>query len=220
MEIFPEVVAFDYCISLGHSCDVANSLIDACIRDASYPFDWCFTKVSKIKEFFENDFTNFFERSNLIMSSGYVGHPASDKGGGIIYVHDGKFKELMRNDTFFEEQKNKYNRRVKRLYEKLNNDNNILFIHILHPDAGTTDIFNLIETVSNKNFKSNIKFLILSSKKDYTNLSNENVKFIRIQKTENIWEIVDILKKVKVVRHYRHRSHKISAWKGSKKYNF
>lgn len=196
-----------------HSCDVANSLIDACIRDASYPFDWCFTKVSKIKEFFENDFTNFFERSNLIMRSGYVGHPAGDKGGGIIYVHDGKFKELMRNDTFFEEQKNKYNRRVKRLYEKLNNDNNILFIHILAEDTTNEEIFELVDTINKKNFKCNLKFIILTTKDIPNNIIYNNIKFIQINSHDTIWPITNVLKNIKVVRHYRHRSSKISALK-------
>jgi hypothetical protein len=220
MEIFPEVVAFDYCISLGYKCDIANALIDVCIRDASYPFDWCFTKISKINKCFETDFVDFFDRKNFVMESGYTGHPASDKDNGITYVHDGKFKDLMRNDEFYKKQKNKYDRRVKRLYENLNNDNNILFIHIPAENTTNDEIFKLVDTINNKNFKANIKFIILTTNNIPNDKIYENIKFIQLDSHYTIWTITNVLKNIKVVRHYRHRSSKISALKGGKKYEF
>lgn len=154
------------------------------------------------------------------MESGYTGHPASDKDNGITYVHDGKFKDLMRNNEFYKKQKDKYDRRVKRLYEKLNSDDNILFIHIPTEDTTNEEIFELVYTINKKNFKCNLKFIILTTKDIPNNIIYKNIKFIQIDSHDTIWLITNVLKNIKVVRHYRHRSSKISAWKVSKKIRF
>ena len=125
---------YDFAISLGYNCEIANSLISCNARNMSYPFDWIFSKMWKINELFRNRFLNFFAR-NMLIESRYTGNPARDKDAGVTYVHDGKCSYLQNDDNFYNVQKAKYDRRVSRLLNILDKDVKILFIRLCNEDT-------------------------------------------------------------------------------------
>lgn len=220
--IYPNIV-FDHCISLGYYCDVANALMYLNYRDASYPFDWCFTKISKIKECFNNKFENFFNKENLIRST-QQGNPSMDKDGSITYVHDGSYRKLMQDENFFNKQKNKYIRRINRLYDKLNSKKNILFIlvcnHYNHNKDNIDEINELINCINEKKFNCNLKFLIITNndnKKVINHYSNskKNLKMISLENIYNKWNIRDVISKVNA-KTYKQVSR--DTWNSKEKY--
>lgn len=125
---------YDYVISLGFNCDIANGLIEGEIRDKSYPFDWNYTKMNKINNTIKEKFTNFFNIQNLA-SSNYAGRPAMDKDQGIIYVHNGSYRDLIKNTEYYNIRKENYNRRIDRLLKLLENENKILFVRLVQEDT-------------------------------------------------------------------------------------
>ena len=70
---------FDVVIPLGFNCTPTNSIRDAKLRSASYPFDWNYTSMEKIIECFTNDFKTFFLKKNLFRAKWYTGKPAYEK---------------------------------------------------------------------------------------------------------------------------------------------
>lgn len=159
---------FDIIIPIGYNCTIANVLNDVSLRGHSYPFDWVFVKMYKVTEYFKTDFKDFFLREKLVQSD-YSGSPASEKSGiisrkerDIIYVHDGHYQSLKTDDDFYTMQKNKYNRRVERLYNNLNSNKKILFA-VLDQSMGVGDVNNFLIEIKKKNFTAECKLLIFTS---------------------------------------------------------
>jgi hypothetical protein len=157
---------YDYAISLGYNCDIANSLISCGGRDASYPFDWNFTKMWKINELFKNRFSDFFIKEKLVEAR-YTGNPAKEKNNGITYVHDGRYEYLKNDDSFYNMQKEKYDRRIDRLLNLLNKDTQLLFIRLANEDT-CEEHLEFIKIMSEYYPNCRYKLLIL-------NMSKENI---------------------------------------------
>ena len=109
---------YDKIISIGSDCSVAGSLRNLKYKDATYPFDWCVSKISFILDCFDSDFLcyeNIFNKiSNLKESgNGYIQY--NDK---IFFHHEVKYKNL--NDKLLLFYKNKYNKRIDRFRKFIN----------------------------------------------------------------------------------------------------
>lgn len=177
---------YDYVISLGYNCDVANGLMHGELRDKSYPFDWNFTKMSKINTTIRENFINFFKRENLARSK-YNGRPAMDKDGGVIYVHNGSYEDLIKNEEYYNIRNENYMRRIERFLELLNSDKKILFVRLIEDDTHEEhlEFINIIkEMYQNCNFKL---ILLLQDEKtqffQYKNIYFENMKYVSGMKT-------------------------------------
>jgi hypothetical protein len=123
---------FDHIVSLGYNCEIANSILALSMRDAAYPFDWNFSKMWKINETMRLRFSNFFLKENLTIAR-YTKNPAMEKDEGFTYVHNGAYDSLQ-NIIEYEKEKEKYDRRILRLIELLDNGKPVLFVRLVYED--------------------------------------------------------------------------------------
>lgn len=70
---------FDYLISLGHRCCVAQG--EGYQRKSSFPFDWQITKINLLPHLFETEFKNFYPDSGVHFAHEY--HKEDEDGKPI-----------------------------------------------------------------------------------------------------------------------------------------
>ena len=185
---------FENVIPLGYNCEPTNSIRDAKLRSASFPFDWNYTSMEKIIECFTNDFKTFFLKKNMLRAKWYTGKPAYEKGinshygdprgeekAKIIYVHDGSYKE-----NIFLKHKEKYNRRIERLFNVMNSGKRILFVRYENSYNDYQQLINIIELkdiIKSKFPKCQFKIYIFTDaiNKRLIGLKNEYYQFIKIE---------------------------------------
>lgn len=118
---------FDLVVSMGEDCACAMYLRKSSLRDASYPFDWlCHATFERRIECLKNHFDGFLEKENMrrldkpttglrdLENDSY-----EDVNTGFYFYHD--FKENVPFDIVFSGVKNKYERRIERLYKNIEN---------------------------------------------------------------------------------------------------
>jgi len=120
-------------IPLGFNCSV--TVILEKIHNSTYersPFEWNSSKsIDKIVELFSNNFDNFINED--IIPSNYFDSPVAYRNEyyDIIFNHDQTFDSEKK--LYYFDKKNiieKYNRRIKRIYEKINEADTILFLRV------------------------------------------------------------------------------------------
>lgn len=125
---------YDLIFSIGGSCCSASQLKARNKRYSSLPFDWLFHKDSstlyKLAECFSDDFKNFFLFDNLKeLSVNERGngdkYQYKDLYTGYCFIHDfGNFSK----EKSYEYNKEKYIRRLKRLYDQIKKSKNVLIL--------------------------------------------------------------------------------------------
>ncbi len=163
-------------ISLGYNCEVANGILEAQLRDAAYPFDWTFSKMWKINETMKTKFSNFFLQENLIISK-YKKNPAKEKDDGFTYVHDGEYKTLSKDITEYTKVKEKYNRRIFRLLNLLDNGIPILFVRAIYDDTIEQHL-DFVNIVSNFYPNSNFKLLVLCPYTNVMSIEHNKIDYV------------------------------------------
>lgn len=124
-------------ISLGQACSCATTLIQCNLRRAAYPFDWLYgSDLNGRVNFVVNDFENFLEKEDL-KHTGDRESPMPCKifkntRSNIVFNHD--FPLSMTLDESFPSVKEKYNRRINRLYANIKQTEKVLFVYIEVPD--------------------------------------------------------------------------------------
>lgn len=183
---------YDLVIPLGEYCATAIALAETGIKERSYPFDWSagvkwdicgkcgfLGKIKLICDDFKDafrseDFTEFWTAQSKHRS-------LLNKHTGLQYLHD--FPWDMPVSEYFPEFKEKYDRRVKRLYENIEQANSVLFVFVTRNNARLSldDINEGFRLLSEKFPNKNISILLLMS-------SNELPldKFVPIDLSENI----------------------------------
>lgn len=174
---------YDLIISLGSGCHMADTLKRLGITEKTYPFDWSdcdgdaserlLKKCNLIKNHFKNalDKKDFVEYHTLEPKTRGVKNIKT----GIHYIHDFPWEKSVKD--FFPEFLKKFERRIKRLYEDINNANNILFVYydisaVMPLKAAKDAIKILKESFPNKK----IQLLILLPL-----ISNPNMKYHKIK---------------------------------------
>jgi len=131
-------------ISLGSNCSPAIYLRDHHIREYAHPFDWAVTPFQAVLDHFENDFDSFLKQENLIFLPAVERKlimpgldPMYTKIDMVTPVICKKHKTLFPHDFTINGQadlldvQQKYQKRISRLYEFLNDTSN-QFIFISH----------------------------------------------------------------------------------------
>ncbi|MBR2137323.1 MAG: hypothetical protein IJ852_05140 [Alphaproteobacteria bacterium] len=128
---------YDLIIPLGEFCATAIALRDAGIRQASYPFDWSagveWDKcgncgfLGKIKMIC-NDFKDALNLEDFREEWGEnrAHRRVINKKTGLQYVHDFEWEKSVVEQ--FPAFKEKYERRIKRLYDDIHSNKKILFV--------------------------------------------------------------------------------------------
>ncbi len=164
---------YDAIISLGQYCVTSTALSRCHLRKESLPFDWSAgilpeagrlgleVKVKLIANDFQ-DFFNFedFENRGNNQENDVQNLWIVNKRTGLQYKHD--FSSVSSFESQFETVKEKYMRRVKRLYEKIEKARCPLFLFIAR-DEGLTDglLFKQKEILKGKYPKKDITFLYI-----------------------------------------------------------
>jgi hypothetical protein len=169
-------------ISLGYHCQVAINLRDSEITPMAYPFSWIQVyDVPTIKLLLYNEFKNLFtDKSKFIINDSASSESDKNyihKDLNVYVPHD--FEPDMSN---FEDVIEKYDRRMKRLYDDCEKPNSIIFIRWLAPKEVITnelknDYSHLVEYMKVKFDNPNIKLLIIT--KNHFEQFNRNVLLVK-----------------------------------------
>lgn len=132
---------YDLIVSLGEACSCSETLRLCNLQDFSYPFDWVYGSnlVDRVK-ILTSRFENFLRKDDLIYS--HVVNSIScdayhNNFNDITFNHD--FPVGVSLDESFPEVKAKYERRINRLFEKIEQAQSVLFVHM--ELSGTTNKF-------------------------------------------------------------------------------
>ena len=119
---------FDLVISLGENCGGALHMRRSGLRQASYPLDWLAgSTFEKRVQLLLNRFSGFLEPENLRISGNNDFHAyVDDAETGFSFVHD--FEQGVPLEKALPPVKEKYNRRIARLYRDVAEKQNVLFI--------------------------------------------------------------------------------------------
>ena len=125
---------YDFIFSLGASCAVSQSLRDAGLQFASFPFDWIGSPGLMAEvEMVESGFANWFEREDLKLwdvrhEEGAVQRVYKNMRTGFGFPHE--FTNAFGLDAGYEKTREKYDRRIERFFKTLRASKNALGIYL------------------------------------------------------------------------------------------
>lgn len=188
---------YDAVISLGGSCAAALNMRKRELLTYAYPFDYCFCVDAKyqfeiLSELFKTDFKKWLKKENIV--------PLSEKEKGISdlyqykdkytefrYIHD--FKLPIEENGVYEEFYNKYTRRLKRMYQKIEASKKILFVSDNVRELSIDDIKKLKDTLNEK-WKNKIfdfSVIIFNIGEDKTEI-DEGIKIVKLKRRKNNYD--------------------------------
>lgn len=177
-------------VSLGSTCSIAYNLRELNLRDNAYPFDWIrILNLNNVSNLLENNFDGFLDVNNYnfikysedFMINDNYGTYIYDNGYCKFYHEFDKPLEECDIDSFID----KYKRRINRLYDLLNSDEEIIFIREELRSVNINKINNFIETIRNINENINFKLIIISN--DDVDYNIDNVIFYYSNEKFDTW---------------------------------
>lgn len=168
---------YDVIIPLGELCATAVALRDSGLRQNSYPFDWSggvkYDKcgncgfIGKIKMIC-NDFKDAFNLEDLeeFWSENKGHRGVINKRTGLQYLHDFNWEQSV--EAQYPEYIQKYQRRIKRLYDDINTNKTILFIFATRGEhkLSLAELNNGLNLLNNKFPQKDINFLLIQDSTD------------------------------------------------------
>ncbi len=130
---------YDIIIPIGSVCKTSQNLRKLKLQTESLPFDWVLTlDINQIKNMLQSRFSDFLEEENME----YKGKESEqtdvyiDTKTQIGFWHDFPHNVALRKS--FDGIKQKYNRRINRLYQELDKAQDILFFRVctIRPASG------------------------------------------------------------------------------------
>lgn len=128
---------YDLILGTGAACSCTECLRMHKLQDFSYPFDWlCGSNFagkikiisSKFKDFLNKEDLIFSHTENSILCDAY-----RNNRNNLVFNHD--FPKDIPLDISYDEVRVKYDRRINRLLDKINNSKNVLFVYIETPNT-------------------------------------------------------------------------------------
>lgn len=152
-------------VSLGENCNVAMALSKHGLRKQALPFDWNITPFHSLYHVFSNDFSDFLLPEDLFLNDD--SHTVINRHSDIAFAHDFPTYDVGSQDEqdlaiptpgvikpdFLDALPNiqkKYERRIKRLYNILNGDSEILFIRHNHNHVSKSEVIKFCELIQLK----------------------------------------------------------------------
>lgn len=163
---------YDCIFSLGVICYCAELLTKARLRTFSAPFDWlCGASLEKRIDFLCNDFQDFLNIEDL-EKTGERDHPENcdiyiNKKNQIEFNHD--FPKRVALEDSFPKVKAQYDKKIKRLKEKIKASKNTLIVYMDHDEncmSTNQAIISYIDRINNKFNKTTIDFLYIKHNKE------------------------------------------------------
>ena len=124
---------YDFVASLGYDCHCATMLRKCGLRSCSSPLDWLTAAPLEMRlKLVETRFAGFLEKDNMRKLEKEPDAPGKgndhyeDTATGLRFFHD--FRETLPFDEAYSQVKAKYDRRIARLYDNVNNAKRTLFV--------------------------------------------------------------------------------------------
>lgn len=132
---------YDLVVSLGEACGCSETLRICNLQAFSYPFDWMYGSnlIDRVK-ILTSGFKNFLRKEDLVFAHDVRSISCDayhNNYNDITFNHD--FPMNIPLDRSFPEVKVKYDRRINRLFDKIEQSKKVLFVHMEVP--GTTKKF-------------------------------------------------------------------------------
>lgn len=133
---------YDFIFSIGEACSCTQVLRHLGLQNASYPFDWllgntfvgrCKILTEEFKDFIEKEDLQFSHEARSLKCNAYY-----NKANDIIFMHD--FLKSLDFEDAYPLVKEKYDRRIKRLLEKIKNSNSVLVVYLESPTSNHIEI--------------------------------------------------------------------------------
>jgi len=161
-------------VSLGPNCHTAGLFKKLKYKKCSYPFDWILTNIKIVNHCINNNFIDFIDRNNYIISKNkHYSNFLTFKNENFNYL-DPMFihKNPLENESDY--------LYTLRCIERFNNlqfiNNHILFVHTVYNEIDLNDI-NIIELQNTLNIKyGNKKYHLLFI--EYLNINNDNDNYL------------------------------------------
>jgi hypothetical protein len=139
------VKKYDFIVSIGRDCACTMYLRNNNMQFKSYPFDWLTNaNMKKRFELILNDFKDFLNIEDLMLIPKYSHIPNDNnhnyyesKKSEFYFFHD--FPANVELEGSFPEVKAKYDRRIKRFYEQVKNNEKVLFVWLYHGENDLSD---------------------------------------------------------------------------------
>lgn len=167
-------------ISIGCNCD-ARIFIKKHFNSESYPFDWIWSNIDFVINTFERDYFEFTECEKLnpvwdppnkhtyIFNNNCKGD--NNRICSAVSVHDADNQSQTQYISNIQSINEKYTRRFKRLYDALNQDEEIILIRkVLSKEQGavkknfdTNEKINYLSELLSKKFKAKISICIVDN---------------------------------------------------------
>lgn len=162
-------------VSIGHDCSPATTLRNLGLRSKAFPFDWVQTNIHGIKQCLIDDFSQFHENISRMdhgrrMMDAYgfqyphdyplVGHSEEDDKS----VGNGAFSEDLHRPIvnnwllYYPTVKDKYNRRIQRFRELMNDRNIPICFLSRYPEMDAKYLLEFLRA----HFKRNDLFMVNS----------------------------------------------------------
>lgn len=183
---------FDLIVSLGEDCACSSYLRRFNLQDYTYPFDWLTgASFSTRVDLICNNFKNFLLKENIKrLEYPYNTRKNSDEEDyEDVYLKFHFYHDFNKNQTFdsnFLEIKEKYNRRIERLYEIAEKSQKILFVWWGRSyKLKAIDLLDYYEKLQKKFSNSDVHLLVIEYSDEETeqNLKNNH---ICIKKYDNL----------------------------------
>lgn len=162
-------VKYDCVFSMGALCFCAEMLIKSRLRVFSSPYDWLAYGGFKTRlNFLCNNFENFINVEDL-EKIGECDEPEKcniyrNNQTGIVFNHDFPKGKLLKEG--YPQVIEKYNRRIKNLFERIKKSKNVLIVYMdleRKANINTTEIVEVMDKVNKKFENVNINLLYICS---------------------------------------------------------
>lgn len=188
---------YDAVVSLGGSCASCLQIRKRELQTQAYPFDYVFCEDAQFQfhilgKLFATDFAHWLQRENIVpLAKNERGisdlYQYKDAYTGFRYIHD--FKKPVEDDEMYQAFYEKYTRRLKRLYEKIENSKRILFVSDAVSRLKVADIKPLLG-VLNKKWKHktfDIAVLNFNAPQDEV-IKEKHIKIVNIKRLKNNYD--------------------------------
>ena len=168
-------------IPLGGTCCIAYQLNEHNLRSESLPFDWIrINNFNNVISLLDNNFDKFFESLQFL--------DISDKfivnGNFKSYIYKNNFCKFYHdfnseiNEKIFIDFKNKYIRRINRLYNLLKEEQEVVFIREEIGKLNENKLINFKKVINKINSNLKWKLIIITSNNNFKKYESNEIKII------------------------------------------
>ncbi|MED3981909.1 DUF1796 family putative cysteine peptidase [Priestia megaterium] len=161
---------YDVVLGLGYWCDIANQLKRHNLRQFSSPFDWIWTpSLSDINKLLRNRFKDFMKVENMKFVNYGIGtvdnkdnlvftdespktYILEDTKYNITSVHDFPVLPNQNWEASYPYVKEKFDRRINRFFEKINNSELILFVRYYANYSEVAELHSILSELTKSQF--------------------------------------------------------------------